>query len=178
MKWVNQLQRADEIAFFWLSMHLRRPSGGCLARWISRSGDGYGYVATCLLAFLLQDPIAQPLFLLLLVGFAMELPVYWLLKNTLKRARPCDRVAHFRSLIQASDRFSFPSGHTTAAFLFAGITAALMPALAPWLYAWAAAIGLSRVALGVHYPTDILAGAGLGMALAALTRWLVNGVYL
>ncbi|WP_194756595.1 phosphatase PAP2 family protein [Aliidiomarina indica] len=178
MKWVNQLQRADEAAFFWLSMHLRRPSGGALARWISRSGDGYGYIAACMLAFFLQYPEAQLLTTLLLLGFAIELPIYWVLKNTLRRDRPCVRVPNLRSLIKASDRFSFPSGHTTAAFLFASIISALLPSLAPWLYGWAVAIGLSRVALGVHYPTDIFAGALLGMLLAWFTLWLVSGVLL
>ncbi|RUO29514.1 phosphatase PAP2 family protein [Aliidiomarina sanyensis] len=175
MRWLAPIQRADEAAFYWLSTQLRRPTGGTLARWISRSGDGYGYLIACLLAFALQDPDATLLLILLLAAFLVEIPVYWVLKNTLRRTRPYERVKHFTSLIQASDKFSFPSGHTTAAFMFAGICAVIMPSLALWVYLWAVAIGLSRIALGVHYPTDIVAGALLGSGLATFVLSFAAG---
>lgn len=179
MKWLiqlpMQLQRVDEVSFFWLSQQLRRPSGGSLARWISKSGDGYGYLLFCLLAFALGDADAGTLVVLLLLGFLIELPVYWILKNSLRRTRPYDHSVKFTSLIKASDKFSFPSGHTTAAFMFASLCATLMPSLTLLVFAWAGLIGLSRIALGVHYPTDILAGAALGSGLAWVTLMLANG---
>jgi undecaprenyl-diphosphatase len=69
-------------------------------------------------------------------------------------------------VITPADRFSFPSGHATAAFLFAGLAAVSFPVLAPFAYVWASLIALSRVVLGVHFPSDILAGALLGSAIA------------
>lgn len=173
MKWLNQVQRFDEASFIWLSGQLRRSPKAQLARWVSRSGDGYAYPLFCLIAIAAGHPEGTLLFSMLLFAYALELPVYWALKNVLRRQRPCQRLK-LVSVIRASDQFSFPSGHTTAAFLFAGVASFAMPQVAVYLYAWALAIGLSRVALGVHYPTDIIAGAVLGSGLAASTLFLLG----
>jgi len=69
---------------------------------------------------------------------------------------------------------SFPSGHTAAAVAFAaGVGRELPPARFP-LYALAAAVGYSRVHTGVHYPGDVLAGAGLGLVVAEVTNELLT----
>ncbi|CUS47856.1 MAG: Membrane-associated phospholipid phosphatase [Idiomarinaceae bacterium HL-53] len=166
MRWLISLQQFDEWMFFRLFEALKRVNEYRIARWISKSGDGLGYLAACLIAFILGDPDAFLLLSLLLFGFAFELPTYWLLKNTLKRQRPYQRNLRFKSLIIAHDQFSFPSGHTTAAFMFAALCSTVMPSWTLLVYLWASAIGLSRVALGVHYPGDIIAGALLGTGLA------------
>lgn len=173
MKWLNQVQRFDEAGFIWLSGQLRRSPKAQLSRWVSRSGDGYAYPLLCLGFLASGHPEAKLLLLMLLFGFSIELPLYWGLKNMLRRPRPCQRLK-LVSVIRASDQFSFPSGHTSAAFLFAGIASFALPQAWVYLYAWALAIGLSRVALGVHYPTDIIAGALLGSCLALSTVTLLG----
>ena len=65
------------------------------------------------------------------------------------------------------DRYSFPSGHTLHAVCFAWQAVAHFPALSWTLVPVAALIALSRVVLGLHYPTDVLAGAAIGALLAA-----------
>jgi undecaprenyl-diphosphatase len=105
---------------------------------------------------------------LLLTAFLIELPLYLLLKNLIRRPRPADAVESLSAFIRPSDRFSFPSGHTAAAFVFAVSVAAFFPAWAPLAFALAIAIGLSRVLLGVHFPSDILAGSVLGSSTALL----------
>jgi undecaprenyl-diphosphatase len=72
--------------------------------------------------------------------------------------------------------FSFPSGHAAAGFAGALVLGAHAPAFAPVFYALAVAVSLSRVYLGVHYPSDVAFGAFLGASIAALYRTLLLGL--
>jgi len=64
------------------------------------------------------------------------------------------------------DKFSFPSGHTLHAVGFALILAHHFPALAPAVFGFALLVAVSRPVLGLHYPSDVLAGAAIGACLA------------
>lgn len=93
------------------------------------------------------------------------------LKRTWRRARPSDREEAFTALIKNPDAFSFPSGHTAAAFAVASAVTDLHPALAGFFFPLAFGIGLSRVYLGAHYPVDVLVGAGLGSIVGGLSKY-------
>jgi len=92
------------------------------------------------------------------------------LKRTVVRARPCDAHGRSLALVHLPDPFSFPSGHTAAAVSVATTLTLAQPVLGPLLVPLAVLIGYSRVRLRVHYLTDVLAGAGLGLA-GALAAW-------
>jgi diacylglycerol kinase family enzyme/membrane-associated phospholipid phosphatase len=96
-------------------------------------------------------------------------PVKWFAR----RRRPSlDPVPLHRWIRRAPRTTSFPSGHTASAFAFATGVAMEQPVLAAPLAPVAAAVGLSRVHAGVHYPLDVLAGAALGAGLGLATaRW-------
>lgn len=134
-----------------------------VSRLISRTGDGPLYAVLAALLWW-QGEAERELVRLALLAFAIELPLYLLLKNSLKRQRPVGLPV----FITPSDRYSLPSGHTAAAFLLATILAAGFPLWAPLLFGWAALVGASRLLLGVHYLSDLVAGALLGGGCAVL----------
>jgi undecaprenyl-diphosphatase len=74
---------------------------------------------------------------------------------------------------RALDRYSFPSGHTLHAVSFTILAVHSFPELAWLLVPFAALIAASRVVLGLHYPSDVAAGALIGAALATLSMVLV-----
>lgn len=117
-------------------------------------------------------PAQWPYALAALSAFALELLLYYLIKKNVRRPRPFRRLNGVQALIVPPDEFSFPSGHTGAAFLLAVVLTTALPALAPWVFAWATLVGLSRVYLGVHYPGDVLAGLALGVISAEAGIWL------
>ena len=95
------------------------------------------------------------------------------LKRSLTRARPDVSIAGFEALAANPDRFSFPSGHTAAAFGVAVAFAGEPPGLGPLALLLAVGIGLSRVYLGAHYPLDVGVGALLGVVGGLAARLLV-----
>ncbi len=146
-----------------------------VAKSLSHSADGYLFVLLPLALWLAQSPQAFSLCKLLCLALAIERCTYWLLKNGLKRRRPQESLDNFHSVITASDRFSFPSGHTSAAFLLATCLTLIYEGPSAPLYIWASGIGLSRIVLGVHYPGDTVAGATMGSAIAYASASFLSG---
>lgn len=132
--------------------------------WISHTGNGYYYPLIPLFLYLFNDRIALHFFLAAMIAFSLELPLYKLVKNSIRRDRPYEVILGVNRRISPSDRFSFPSGHTAAAAIIALLISHFLPVLSVPCFMWASLVGLSRIYLGVHYPTDVLAGMVLGLA--------------
>ena len=164
----SYLQRFDRYCYCLFSGLRAKDLPGQIALLTSRSGDGYGYLAIALMVWMLDDS-GDEYFTSLICAFSLELPLYWIMKNSFRRQRPCERNLSFAALIVASDKFSFPSGHTAAAVLFATVTYHYYPAAELACFGWAMAIGASRVVVGVHYPSDIVAGVALAVLVSELT---------
>lgn len=163
----QRVHHLDTLAFTWVHVTKKCPYRKSI-RWLSRTGDGHLYVLAGLLLWLFEPQQGALFFGAGLTAYVCEVSLYLALKNLIKRDRPAITIKTYKPWITPSDKFSFPSGHTAAAFLFACLVALFYPGFAVLCYMWASAIGVSRVLLGVHYPSDIAAGALLGTTCALL----------
>jgi undecaprenyl-diphosphatase len=151
-------------------LRLNRASGvrwiRALFRAVSRLGDGsiwYVLMGGMLLAD--GSAAAGPVLRMVAVG-AAGLALYKWLKKRTSRPRPYQVRAAIRLGTDPLDQFSFPSGHTLHAVAFAVLVTAYHPPLAWLVWPFTLLVAASRVVLGLHYPTDVLAGATIGAALA------------
>lgn len=152
----------DASSYLWFIRFQQRPALISVVRYISHSGDGYLYGVIGLLAFFANSANDLMFVKVGLIAFLFELPCFIIFKALIKRDRPCSTLSGSCSVIMPRGKFSMPSGHTSAAFLMATLISFYYPTLSLLAYSWASAIGLSRVILGVHYPSDIMAGTLLG----------------
>lgn len=138
----------------------------------TRGGDGwlwYGLLAI-LLVFGGPDRFRAAGAAVCAVGAGISLFLW--LKRFAARRRPCHIEPHCWATLLPPDQFSFPSGHTITAFAMAVSIGAFYPALSPLLFFVAASIGISRIVLGMHFLSDVLAGAAIGSLLGYLASSL------
>jgi undecaprenyl-diphosphatase len=134
---------------------------------VSWLGNGIFWYAL-MLALLVTDQrgAAMPVLHMAFVG-AVCTCCYKMVKRTTVRVRPYEVNPLVLAGAAVLDRFSFPSGHTLHAVAFTLIACAYYPALWVILVPFTLLTAVSRVALGLHYPSDVLAGAALGALIAA-----------
>lgn len=172
--WLLRVDQAERRLCLIANAAARRKALRALFRAVSRLGDGMvWYVLIALMPLLLGTPGWRVGAQMLLTG-AVGLGLYKLLKHKLVRERPFIGLIGIECVMPPLDRYSFPSGHTLHAVLFTSMAVTHVPALAPVLIPLAMLIALSRVVLGLHYPTDVLVGAGLGAGLASLSTLLLG----
>jgi undecaprenyl-diphosphatase len=160
---------------------LERDARWCLAcnRWarrhvirayfaaVSRLGDGvfwYALMATLVLIDGWQGLLASTH---MAATGAVALLLYRRLKRWTRRKRPYANDLRIRALARPLDEFSFPSGHTLHAVAFTVVALHAYPLLAPLLLPFTASVALSRVVLGLHYPSDVAAATAIGGLLGA-----------
>jgi undecaprenyl-diphosphatase len=104
--------------------------------------------------------------------------VFKTIKLISQRPRPCQLEPHCWSKVLPPDKFSFPSGHTMTAFSVALVVSYFYPSLEGALFFLAISIAVSRVVLGMHFLSDVLAGIVLGVALgcASITAFASIGL--
>lgn len=139
---------------------------------VSRSGDGIAWYLLMAGMVLLDGADGLRASAHMAATGAVALLLYKALKRWTRRPRPFAADVRIRAWIAPLDEFSFPSGHTLHAVSFSIVALAWYPRLAWLLLPLTAMVALSRVVLGLHYPSDVLAATVLGGALAAASLHL------
>jgi undecaprenyl-diphosphatase len=144
-------------------------------RMISRLGDGvFWYTMMGLILVVNGREGLVPVIHMALAGLAGTLLYKWLKGKTL-RPRPYQVHQDVWLAGKPLDHFSFPSGHTLHAVAFCGVALFYYPVLAGLLIPFTVMVGISRIILGLHYPSDVLAGALIGSTISSISISLVSG---
>lgn len=139
---------------------------------ISRLGDGVFWYCLMIAMCAINGKAALPVILqMIAAGLTATLIYKWLKQKTL-RPRPHHQFGQIHCLTAPLDRFSFPSGHTLHAVTFSLVAIYYYPMLASLLIPFTLAVAASRLVLGLHYPTDVLAGVVLGGLVASASFML------
>lgn len=149
-------------------------------RWIrlwmicaTRGGDGWLWYSLCLFALLFGG---QDRFVAVgasAIASSLGIALFLFLKRAFGRKRPCHIRPHCWATLLPPDQFSFPSGHTISAFAVAVPLAIVYPFLALPLAFAAVSVASSRVVLGMHFLSDVLAGIVIGAMLGYLSYSLL-----
>jgi undecaprenyl-diphosphatase len=149
-----------------------------LAVFFAHSGDSWFWGAALILLWFVGTPFWKRWSVVEFAGIAVMAVLVMTIKFTVRRRRP---EGEWGGIYRNTDPHSFPSGHAARAFLIAVLAAGIGPlwlAIALWI--WAPLVSLARVAMGVHFLSDVVAGAVLGIFVGwiglqlapALLEWL------
>lgn len=164
---LETLLQIDGSILLWIQEHIRNDFLTPLVKFVTHLGDkGMVWIAIALVCLVIgKTRKTGCLVILSLLGSLLVNNVF--LKNLVARTRPYEVVEGLQRLIAAPHDFSFPSGHTGSSFAAAVVIFYMCPRKygVPALIL-AVLISLSRLYLGVHYPTDVLGGAVTGTLIA------------
>src|SRR5262245_1184473 len=135
---------------------------------VSELGDGVAWYALILAMPLIYGQGGVTTFFDLVKVGVVNLMLYKVIKHLTGRPRPCVISTNITVGTAPLDQYSFPSGHTMHAVAFSIIAVTQHPELAWVLVPFSSLVAMSRIVLGLHYPTDVIAGGMIGGYLASL----------
>ena len=137
-----------------------------IAVFFAHSGDSWFWGAALIALWFVSNSAWRKWSVVEFVGIFLLAALVMGIKFLVRRRRP---EGEWGGIYRNTDPHSFPSGHAARAFLIAAVASVLAPAwLGIILWIWAPLVSLARVAMGVHYVSDVLAGALLGIAVALI----------
>ena len=139
---------------------------------ISRLGDGVFWYSLMAILAVIGGPHGRLAAAQMALTGLSALLLYRQLKRWTRRPRPYRVCAGVIAHVPPLDEFSFPSGHTLQSVSFSIVAIHWFPALTPLLVSFTLLVAASRVILGLHYPSDVLAAIAIGTALGTLSLYL------
>lgn len=143
-----------------------------LAVFLGHSGDSWFWLGGLVIVAIFGDEYWQALAVVLIGAILILASAVLVIKFTIRRKRPEGELGQ---IYRKTDPHSFPSGHAARALLLGILGLALGPTwFGVLLIIWGPIVGLARIAMGVHYVSDVLAGWVVGASAAALTLWALR----
>jgi len=144
-----------------------------IAMIFAHSGDSWFWAVGILLVWFLGDEFWKHYALVLGISVLITAILVLVIKFSVKRRRP---EGEWGGIYRTTDPHSFPSGHATRALMLATVVVGLGP---PWfailLVIWAPLVGMARVAMGVHYLSDVIVGTILGIIMGLVNFSIIPG---
>ena len=138
---------------------------------LAHSGDSWFWLIGLGLLWWLGTEYWKRLSLVMIVGIAITAVVVMVIKFTVRRRRP---QGEWGKIYRSTDPHSFPSGHAARSGMLAVLALGLGPLwLGITLLVWAPLVGLARIIMGVHYPSDVVAGMALGALIGGLVLFFI-----
>ena len=136
------------------------------AAFLAHSGDSWFWILGLGVLWWFGDAYWKQLALVMLIGIMVTALIVMVIKFTVRRSRP---QGEWGRIYRKTDPHSFPSGHAARSAMLAVLALGMGPLwLGLIMLVWAPLVGLARITMGVHYPSDILAGMVLGILLGIL----------
>ena len=136
---------------------------------VSRLGDGWTWAALVALLPVFFGATGASVSARMIGVFLVNIAIYLIVKRWIARPRPFKACDDFRECTRSLDEFSFPSGHTLHSVAFSVVLSVYYPPAALVLWPFTVLLALSRVVLGLHYPSDVIVGAVIGALVAAVS---------
>ncbi len=140
----------------------------------SRGGDGWLWWGLGAVVLLFGGAMRFEAVAASVLAAVSGIGLFLFVKKRTGRTRPCDIEPHGWAQLLPPDQFSFPSGHTITAFAISLSVAAFYPLWSIGLLFCAFSIAASRILLGMHFLSDVIAGALIGSGLACAAVWIVR----
>ena len=173
MNILNYIQHGDTFLLKRINTSLKCKSLDIIMMLATYLASNFSLVTFCLFTELNPNPFIRLLGVKCTVSLILSTVVAKILKKGVSRIRPFLMINNLNIKKIGIDKYSFPSGHTTAAFTIAVMLSLFYPAAIFLLVPLACLVGISRIYLGVHYPSDVFAGAILGTLSSFLVFYLM-----